>query len=106
MPLTWVHDAPKTGPVWLRLTKRGNYYIYSSSTDGKSFQVYGELPWGNGAPKWIGLAAMNGGKVESPEVDASFDFRSPTPPTTPKAHRANRIRLVRTGKGSRKQALG
>jgi peroxiredoxin len=60
--------------LWLRLTKHGRYYIYSSSTDGKQFQVYGEELWGDGAPKYVGLVAKNAADTDAPEIDASFDF--------------------------------
>ncbi len=60
--------------LWLRLTKRGRYYIYSSSIDGKRFQVYGERLWGDGAPKFVGLVAKNAANCHVPEIDASFDF--------------------------------
>jgi len=72
--ITYVEGLPKDGPLWLRLTKRGNRYRYSSSTDGKSFRVHGDLPWGDGAPKWIGLMAENAAVSGVPEIDASFDF--------------------------------
>jgi len=67
-------NAPELKRVWLRLTKRGNRYIYSSSPDGKSFQVYGQLAWGDGAPKFVGLVAKNGANSNAPEIDASFDY--------------------------------
>ena len=73
-PHTYVRGVARAERLWLRLTKRGNRYIYSSSPDGKSFQVYGELSWGDGAPKWVGILAWNGSGSSAPEIDASFDF--------------------------------
>jgi RNA polymerase sigma factor (sigma-70 family) len=69
--------------IWLRLTKRGDQYEYAASSDGKKFKVYGERPWGKGAPKKVGILAKNGGDGGVPEIDARFDFfelRSPAPP--------------------------
>jgi regulation of enolase protein 1 (concanavalin A-like superfamily) len=60
--------------VWLRLSKRGNVYEYSASSDGKDFTVYGAKPWGEGAPKKIGFLAKNGGQEGVPEIDACFEF--------------------------------
>jgi peroxiredoxin/regulation of enolase protein 1 (concanavalin A-like superfamily) len=65
--------AARAEKRWLRLTKRGRYYIYSSSTDGKQFLVYGEQLWGDGAPKYVGLVAKNAAGTDAPEIDASFD---------------------------------
>jgi uncharacterized protein (TIGR03067 family) len=81
-PHAYVPDVPQAERLWLRLTKRGSYYNFSSSTDGKSYRAHGELPWGDGAPKHVGLVAKNGGSSEAPEIDASFDLfevRSLTP---------------------------
>ncbi len=72
-PHTYVLDIPKAERVWFRLSKRSNRYTYSTSTDGKSFRVHGELPWGDGVPKSVGLVATNA-DYPAPEVDASFDF--------------------------------
>lgn len=63
-----------TKDLWLRLTKRGNAFQYSSSTDGKSFTVHGETIWRDGAPKKLGLVAKTGGDEGVPEIDAHFDF--------------------------------
>jgi uncharacterized protein (TIGR03067 family) len=60
--------------VWLRLTTRGGFHEYATSTDGETFSVHGELPWGDGAPKSIGLMATNGGSETASEIDACFDF--------------------------------
>lgn len=59
--------------VWLRLTARGSYHEYATSTDGKTFTVHGELPWGDGSPKRIGLMATNGSNPEAEEIEAQFD---------------------------------
>lgn len=64
----------KPGRLWLRLTGRGNHYRFASSTDGKSYTVHGELPWGDGPPKQIGILAKNGGSRDAAEMDARFDF--------------------------------
>jgi regulation of enolase protein 1 (concanavalin A-like superfamily) len=69
--------------VWLRLTRRGDQYEYAASTDGKKFTVYGEKPWGNGAPKKIGILAKNGGLQGVPEIDARFDFFELRAPALP-----------------------
>lgn len=69
-----VADAPQAQRIWLRLTKRGSRYAYSTSTDGKRFRVYSEVSWGSGAPKWIGLLAKNSAGSTAPEIDASFDL--------------------------------
>jgi uncharacterized protein (TIGR03067 family) len=66
--------------LWLRLVKRGRLYEIASSSDGQSFTMRGEFFWGNGAPKQIGLMAMNG--LTDDMTDAHFDFfevRLPTP---------------------------
>ncbi len=73
---------------WLRLTKRGDRYEYATSLDGKDFRVHGEVAWGDGSPKRIGILAKNGGNKDAPEADASFEFfelRSPAPPARDEA---------------------
>jgi len=60
--------------LWLRVTKRGDSYQCSSSTDGESFAVHTIERWGDGSPGRIGLFALNGSLTHPPEVDASFDF--------------------------------
>ncbi len=70
------------GKLWLRLTTRGSHHEYATSTDGETFTVHGELPWGDGSPKQIGLMATNGSNVDAKEIDAQFDsfeLRSLTP---------------------------
>jgi RNA polymerase sigma factor (sigma-70 family) len=67
--------------MWLRLTKRGQWYEFAASADGRKFMIYGEKPWG-GSAKRIGIVAKNGGRI-APEIDARFDFFefcSPAPP--------------------------
>ena len=59
---------------WVRLTKRGNRYEYAFSSDGKSFTVNGEVEWGDGSPKQIGILAKNGGNKDAGELDAAFEF--------------------------------
>ncbi|UCE50331.1 MAG: protein kinase, partial [Phycisphaerales bacterium] len=72
-PHMYVLNIPKSERVWFRLSKSGNRYKYSTSTDGKSFHVHGNLPWGTGAPKSLGLVAAND-DYPAPEIDAAFDF--------------------------------
>jgi regulation of enolase protein 1 (concanavalin A-like superfamily) len=70
---------------WVRIAKRGNHYEYLTSTDGKSFQSHGEVEWGDGSPKHIGILAKNGGNKEASELDANFEFfelRAPAPERT------------------------
>jgi regulation of enolase protein 1 (concanavalin A-like superfamily) len=69
-----VETEPGLKQVWLRLTKRGKNYEYSTSTDGKQFTIHGTKEWGDGAPKKLGILAKNGGPDGVPEVDACFDF--------------------------------
>ena len=59
---------------WVRIAKRGNRYEYLTSADGKSFHVHGEVEWGDGSPKHIGILAKNGGNREASELDANFEF--------------------------------
>jgi uncharacterized protein (TIGR03067 family) len=59
---------------WLRVTKHGKLYQYAYSTDGQNYGVVGEKPWGNGAPKWVGAFAKNGGNPLAADIDAQFDF--------------------------------
>jgi tetratricopeptide (TPR) repeat protein len=72
--------------VWLRVTKRGNRYTFSTSLDGSTFLpktctfgdskglFQGDVIWGDGSVKQVGLFAMNGSGIRAPEIDASFDF--------------------------------
>ena len=60
--------------LWMRLTTRGGFHEYATSTDGETFTVHGELAWGDGSPKSIGLMATNGGSEVTSEIDACFDF--------------------------------
>ncbi len=67
---------------WVRLTKRGNRYEFATSTDGKTFPVHGEVEWGDGSPKQVGILAKNGGNKDASELDAAFEFfdlRAPVP---------------------------
>ena len=71
--------------VWLRVTKRGNRYAFSTSVDGETFLLRkspiwdgtdlfkDELPWDDGSVKRVGIFAQNGRGREA-EIDASFDF--------------------------------
>jgi hypothetical protein len=58
----------------VRIAKRGNRYEYLTSADSKSFHVHGEVDWGDGSPKHIGILAKNGGNREASELDANFEF--------------------------------
>ena len=63
--------------LWLRLTRRGNIYEYSTSLDGVRFERHGERIWNNAPPKRLGLIAKNGGGRNSetiPEIDARFEY--------------------------------
>ncbi len=87
--------------LWLRLTVRGNHYEYATSDDGETFTVHGELPWGDGSPKRIGLMATNGGSLTADEIDAQFDrfeVRSLTPEEKDEPRFVERQRLVGTWK--------
>ncbi len=72
--MTFFPLAADRDRLWLRLTKRGSWYEFASSTDGNDFTVHGELPWGGGLPKRIGLLAKNGGNPEAADIDACFEF--------------------------------
>jgi uncharacterized protein (TIGR03067 family) len=79
--------------LWLRMTKRGRYYVYSYSTDGEQYTVATEGTWGTGAAQWVGVFASNGPVSDAADmpnthrfpavpIDAVFDFfqvRSLTP---------------------------
>ncbi len=72
--------------VWLRMTKCGCRYSFSSSADGATFHpvehpehdstrlFQGAIVWGDGRVKQVGLFAKNGPDTTAPEIDASFDF--------------------------------
>jgi tetratricopeptide (TPR) repeat protein len=72
--------------VWLRVTKRRNRYTFSTSLDGSTFVpktstfgdsrglFQGDVIWGDGSVKQVGLFAVNGSGIRSPETDAHFDF--------------------------------
>lgn len=71
----------ETEKVWIRIIKRGKTYERAYSIDGRRFVSAGEVDWGDGIPKRIGLFAKNGTGSET-EIDAAFDFfevRSLTP---------------------------
>lgn len=59
---------------WLRVTKRGKLYEYAYSPDDEGYVVVGEKPWGDGAPKFVGIFAKNGGNPLAGEIDAQFEF--------------------------------
>jgi uncharacterized protein (TIGR03067 family) len=65
--------TPSTEHSWIRITKRGKFYERSYSTDGKQFISFGEVAWGNGAPKWVGITALNYLRGAD-DIDACFDF--------------------------------
>ena len=65
---------PEGDRLWLRLTKRGNTYTGSLSTDGKTFRAIAHGSWGETPPKYVGLVAKNSDRfARAPEIDASFD---------------------------------
>ena len=75
-------EHPGLKRYWVRLTKRGTRYEYAFSTDGKTFTVNGEVEWGDGSPKQVGILAKNGGNKDASELDAAFEFfelRAPAP---------------------------
>ncbi len=71
---------------WLRITKQGNRYTFSTSLDGETFQALtypfidqtglfqGDVIWGDGLAPKVGLFANNGEDCPAPEIPASFDF--------------------------------
>jgi len=66
--------------LWLRLTKRANFYQYAYSIDGEEFTVVDEVAWGDGTPQFVGILAKNDRVPD--EIDAVFDYvevRSLTP---------------------------
>ncbi len=77
---------PELERLWLRVTKRGNRFTFSTSLDGKTFLAtrYPEhdstglfqrgVVWGDGSVRRVGLFAKNGTDITAPEIDASFDF--------------------------------
>jgi uncharacterized protein (TIGR03067 family) len=69
-----VTPEQESNSYWLRVTKRGRLYQYAYSTDGENYNVAGERPWGNGAPKWVGIYAKNGGNPLAADIDVQFDF--------------------------------
>jgi len=63
------------------LSPHGYHYESLTSTHGKNFQSHGEVDWGDGSPKHIGILAKKGNKDAS-ELDADFEFcelRAPAP---------------------------
>ncbi len=72
--------------IWLRITKQGNVYVLSNSTDGKNFNPVkfyrsnSSLTKDNSVPvlsvpiKSIGIFTSNYITMTAPDVDASFDF--------------------------------
>lgn len=72
--------------VWLRVTKRGHRYTFSTSLDGKTFVplehpasdytglFQGTVVWGDESVKQVGFLAINDSTLYAPENDASFDF--------------------------------
>jgi regulation of enolase protein 1 (concanavalin A-like superfamily) len=74
-----VHDQPEKSEsglkrYWLRLTKKGDRYEYSWSSDGKKWTEAGVKAWGDGQPRRVGLIAKNGGNKDAKELDAAFEF--------------------------------
>jgi regulation of enolase protein 1 (concanavalin A-like superfamily) len=72
---------PKPSRFWLRITKQADRYECAYITDGRKFTVAGKLPWGDGAPRYLGFLAKNGGNPEAPEIDVCIDwFELVSPP--------------------------
>ncbi|MHC4111897.1 MAG: redoxin family protein, partial [Planctomycetota bacterium] len=80
--------------VWLRVTKSGSWYTFSTSIDGKSFRNRGAFAWGDGLVKRVGILAINGLPSKAPEINASFDFFEvrtvPPKPVRPPAPRTKK----------------
>ncbi len=75
-----VLDKPGLNRFWMRVAKRGDTFRCALSTDGKKFEVVGEKPFGNGAVKYLGFLAKNGGNPRAAEIDVSIDsFEVRTP---------------------------
>ena len=58
---------------WLRVDKRGDSYECAWSADGKEFEVVGERRFGEGATKYIGFLAKNGGNPQATEIEVCID---------------------------------
>ncbi|MEM6469235.1 MAG: DUF1349 domain-containing protein [Planctomycetota bacterium] len=65
--------TPDADKIWIRVVKRGNVYERLYSHDGEQFESDGELAWGDGAPKKLGVIAQNG-PARAASIKASFDF--------------------------------
>jgi regulation of enolase protein 1 (concanavalin A-like superfamily) len=73
-----VHDQPEANEsglkkFWLRISKRGDNYVYAWSADGERWTTAGERAW-DGKGKRVGLIAKNGGNKDAAELDAAFEF--------------------------------
>jgi regulation of enolase protein 1 (concanavalin A-like superfamily) len=73
-----VHDQPEANEsglkkFWVRMTRRGEKYVYAWSADGKEWTTAGERAW-DGKGKRVGLIAKNGGNKDAAELDAAFEF--------------------------------
>lgn len=73
---TYKKAPPDIEKIWLRITKRGDSYLFSTSTDGKSFVMQSSVPWKKDSPQKVGLFANNGSFWPEPvqDMDASFGF--------------------------------
>ena len=49
-----VVELPNPGRFWMRITKRGDEYECTYSTDGRNFKVR-DRPWGKRPPKYLGF---------------------------------------------------
>jgi len=85
--IAYFHADQALERVWLRITKQGDRYTFSTSLDGKMFVVSdtpyfnpyrifdGGVRWGDGTVRQVGLFANNSSfGNDPPEVEASFDF--------------------------------
>jgi uncharacterized protein (TIGR03067 family) len=91
----WIEAPAGLERFWLRMVKRGNRYQHAYSLDGKTFQVVGERAWGNGAPKFVGMLAKNGGNPDAADIDACFDFFELRPLTTEEKGHAPEVQRLR-----------
>lgn len=71
----WDPGDSAVADFYVRLVKIGNIYRQYSSTDGLTYyQRNSTLVYGNGAPQYLGLIALQGSGVTVTPVQANFDF--------------------------------
>lgn len=82
--------TPSSNRTWIRIIKRGTHYERAYSIDGKAFISSGEVAWGNGTPKSVGILAQNGiGQADN--IDACFDFFEVRPLTDTEKNNPNYV---------------